>query len=238
MNLDGGEDGFARVATGRERRAAWTDVRRHRHRHPYAAIVLAGGYEESGNGGRHRVGPGTVLLHGAFDAHLDRFDHRGADILNLTLDTSPTRSCVAGRIADPDAVMRLWETDHEEAQRFLLDRFLDVPAVATDWPDLLANDLLTNPDISLEVWARAHSLTPETLSRRFGRLFAVTPAAFRHELRALRAFDAIEGSDESFAHIAANEGFSDQAHMTRAISRLTGSSPGRWRSNRFKTTRN
>jgi transcriptional regulator GlxA family with amidase domain len=38
------------------------------------------------------------------------------------------------------------------------------------------------------------------------------------------------------ARIAAEAGFADQAHMTRALGALTGRCPGHWRrSNKFKT---
>ena len=45
---------------------------RHVHKRAYAALVLSGGYEEAGDSGRHRVQAGNVVLHEAFEAHLDR----------------------------------------------------------------------------------------------------------------------------------------------------------------------
>ena len=51
---------------------AAADIARHRHREPYATVVLAGGYEEAGDAGRIAVREGEVLLHGPFSAHRDR----------------------------------------------------------------------------------------------------------------------------------------------------------------------
>jgi hypothetical protein len=47
-------------------------IGRHVHTRAYAALVLSGCYEEAGDSGRHRVQAGNVVLHEAFEAHLDR----------------------------------------------------------------------------------------------------------------------------------------------------------------------
>ncbi len=229
--------GFVRIAKGREHRAAKTAVPRHRHDQAYAAIVLAGGYEESGSSGRYRVGPGDVLFHDAFDAHLDRFGALGAEIFNLPLPSQPAMQ--AGRIHDPDELVRLATRDGEAAQSYLFQHATETCALVLDWPDLLATALLGAPELRLDAWARRHGLATETLSRGFGKLYGVTPAAFRAEARARRAFDAIAHSDAPLADIAARTGHADQPHMTRAVRALTGATPGHWRaeSNPFKTAR-
>ena len=90
----------------------------------------------------------------------------------------------------------------------------------------------------LDAWADEHGLRAETVSRGFGRMFGLTPAAFRAEARARNAFALITTSDLPLAQIAAVAGFADQAHLTRSVHALTGSTPGAWRrSNAFKTHR-
>ena len=85
-------------------------------------------------------------------------------------------------------------------------------------------------------WARSNDLAPATVSRGFSKVFDVTPAEFRLEARTRRALAMIAANATSLAMIAVTTGFADQAHMTRAIRGLTGSTPGHWRrSNRFKT---
>lgn len=203
-------------------------IPRHVHRQAYVAVVLSGGYEECGSRGRFRVGPGYVLLHDEFDSHLDRFGPGGAEILNLLL-TGEVPGFGCGRIGDPDTVARVAERDRAEAGARLRQQLLEAAHPPADWPDALAVELLQDPSCRLESWARGHGLAPETVSRRFHAVFGVTPARFRAEARARRAFALITGSDAPLARIAAEAGFADQAHLSRATHALTGYPPRAWR---------
>ena len=228
---------FARISNGRERWGAGVAVPRHRHDQAYAALVLSGAYEECGSRGRLCVVAGDVLLHDAFDAHLDRFQRNGAHILNLVVDGwSPGFGI--GRVNDPDAIVRVAEQDPVEAGISMRAQLMELKATKCDWPDLLAADLLNDPDCRLDDWAGKHDLAAETISRGFGKVFGVTPASFRVEVRARRAFAMITDGPMPLATVAARTGFADQAHMSRAVRALTGSPPGHWRrSNPFKTGR-
>lgn len=199
---------------------------RHRHAGAYAAVVLAGGYEEAGDAGRRRVGPGEVVLHGAFEAHLDRTGVRGAQVLNLPLDRLP--GFRFGVVADVDALARAAERDGAQAAAMLLEMAAPSAATALDWPDLLAADLLET-DARLDAWAVRRRLAPETVSRGFRRVFGVAPARYRLEARTRRALALVRAGGAGLAMIAAETGFADQAHMTRAIRELTGKAPGAWR---------
>ena len=226
---------FAQTTIGRERWAPFIHIARHRHDRAYAALVLSGSYEESGSRGRFRVGPGNVLFHSAFDAHLDRFCGNGAQILNLFVEEIPAGLDV-GRISDPDMIVRIAERDVVAAGTALRAQVRPIQRAPLDWQDKLAEDLLRNPECPLEEWARSNDLAPATVSRGFSKVFDITPAEFRLEARTRRALALIAANQEPLAMIAAETGFADQAHMTRAIRLLTGSTPGEWRrSNRFKT---
>jgi len=227
--------GFARISNGHERWKCGARIPRHRHDLAYVALVLSGSYEECGSRGRFRVRAGDVLLHDAFDAHLNCFQSGGAQILNLVLADMPAGSGI-GRVANPDAIWRAAERDDTEAGIHLRAQLREVRRISYDWPDELARDLLADPNCRLDAWAHAHRLAPETVSRSFGKVFGVTPASFRLEARTRRAFAMITNGEAPFAMIAAITGFSDQAHMSRAVLALTGAPPGHWRrSNRFKT---
>jgi AraC-like DNA-binding protein len=176
-------------------------------------------------------------MHDAFDAHLDRFQEKGAQILNLMV-TSSAPGFSIGRVSDPDAIARAAEADLIEAGAQLRSQLREAHISMRDWPDILAADILRDSDCRLDKWAHSHGLAAETISRGFGRVFGVTPAAFRAEVRARRAFALITESDAPLVSIAAAAGFSDQAHMSRAMRALTGSPPSWWRrSNPFKTGR-
>lgn len=231
----GDELSFAPTPNGHERRDSSAYIPRHRHERAYAALVLAGSYEESGSRGRFRVRPGDVLLHDAFDDHLDRFEGSGARILSLEIAACPADTSIA-HVADADAVVRAAERDTVAAAALLLAEIRRQPPVHYDWPDILADDLLSDPAWRLDEWARRRALAPASVSRGFRKVFGVSPAAFRLGARARHAFRMITGSGQSFAAVAATTGFADQAHMSRAIRVLTGAPPGSWRrSNSFKT---
>ena len=75
---------LASAIPGYEKRPRWLEMPRHRHDHGYLSLVLSGGYEETGDRGRFRLEPDDILVHGAFDTHLNRFAGREAEILNLS----------------------------------------------------------------------------------------------------------------------------------------------------------
>jgi len=209
---------------GRMRHRASETLHRHLHERPFAAIVLAGGYVEAGDTGRHCVTAGDVIVHRAFERHLDRFDPHGAEVLVLPL-SERWRGPVRGQVADPDAVVRLAERDPIAAQQLLDREMTRQPAKNDDWPDLLATDLLDAPDLSLALWAARHGLHAASLSRGFRQQFEITPAQFRLIARTHRAIDRMLSTTLTLSTIAAAEGFADQAHMTRSIMRQTGRSP-------------
>ena len=209
-------------------------IPRHRHAHGYAALIVSGGYEESGSFGRYKVRVGEVLLHRPFDAHLDRFGLTGARILSLPLRLQPAYGL--GRVADPDRIIQLARKDLIAATESLFEQLTPATPVPADWPDLLASDLIKDPTLQLSEWAEREGLAQESLARGFRKVFAVTPAAFRAEARAHSAWVGMGDAAAPLAHIAEATGFADQAHMTRAISELTGCPPNHWRRlNRFNT---
>jgi AraC-like DNA-binding protein len=226
---------FADTRFGRERLAPGSIKRRHRHAQGYIAVVLSGGYVEAGDEGRRRVGPGDAIVHRQFDGHLDLVGAHGADVLNLPLPAG--RVLALGlRVADPDGVARLAEADPATAAA-LLEATGELPLLEEDWPDLLAADLRSRPELRIADWAKQAGLAPATVSRGFRSVFGVAPARYRAEMRARRAFAALAESDTPLADLALSSGFADQAHLSRAIADLTGHTPSAWRrrSNPFKT---
>src|SRR3954453_4945780 len=157
-------EGFHRTHFGRER-CDVSDLPRHRHIRGYLTLILPGSYVESGDGGRFRAGPGDLLLHRPFEAHLDRFAQRSADLVNLPLPCGAD-AVAFGRIADPDAAMRLAEHDPAAAASYLVQR-VEPAAGEADWPDLLAAELMAGAPLRIGDWARLHSLAPATVSRGF-----------------------------------------------------------------------
>lgn len=186
--------------------------------------MLSGSYVEAGDTGRHRVEPGDVILHRAYERHLDRFSMRGAEVLVIPLADAIVDT-VLGRVHDPDTITMIAERDMPSARAALIESLAPKQPAAEDWPDQLASDLIADPDLSLSSWASGHGLHPGSLARGFGQQFAVSPDSFRTVARTRRAIDDILSTQIPLSAIAVDHGFADQAHMSRAVKRLTGHSP-------------
>ena len=197
---------------------------RHQHAHGFAALVLTGRYCEAGDTGCHRVGPGDVLVHAAFESHIDRFDARGAEVLVVPL-REEWSGPVVGRIADGDAVVRVAEGDPGDPAALLAARMTEHAGAPGDWPDLLARALRADPALSIVAWAAARRLHPGSVSRGFRQVFGITPARFRLVARTHGAVQSLRRSRASLCEVAHGCGFADQAHMTRAVRALTTLSP-------------
>jgi len=217
---------FATAAFGRERLAGGVVLARHRHAGGYAAVVVDGAYEEAGDEGRRRVRAGQVLVHRAFEAHLDSVARHGAEVLNLPLPEG-RHLPVSFAVADVDLLVRVAEREGVAVAAELLQP-AGAAAAASDWPDLLAAALRAAPSLRLDAWAAEHRLAPATLSRGFRAAYGVSPARYRAEARARCAFEALLQGRLPMAQLAAETGFADQAHFCRAIRQLTGAPPGAW----------
>jgi len=220
------------ASLGRQRHSSLEKIGWHSHMTGYAAVILAGGYWEAGDEGRHRVEAGDVLLHFAFDGHLNGFGDHPSEVLNLPVPES-WRPGAIGRIANPDGLARLAERDVRDASRLLIDSFVPCDQAAlTDWPDRLAAALRENHGLEIGEWARQAGLASETVSRRFKLAFGLSPARYRRRQRARNAWRQLLNDTEPLAELAAACGFADQAHMTHELLWLTGKTPGAWRSGR------
>jgi AraC-like DNA-binding protein len=200
---------------------------RHHHLKAYAALVVSGCFDEAGDQGRFSASSGYVLGHVPFEAHRDQIGARGAKIINLNLE-QPLAGPF-GSVADLDLIVRTHERDPRQAALLLHDQFAIAPQMKSDWPDLLAAELLAPGAMRLDAWAESHGLNPSSLSRGFTLAYGITPKRFRFEQMVSRAARATLDSRERLSMIAASAGFADQAHMTRAFGDLFGTTPQRLR---------
>jgi AraC-like DNA-binding protein len=230
---------FAPVTLGLERWPAAQCFPRHRHRAAYACLILEGGFEEAGDRGHFRMSAGDVVLHRPFEAHLDRFSVRGARAINFRLEGWSGHEADRAVAPDPDLIARLAERDVAEAREALLATMVAQADGGThDYSDELARSIRQDPLTGVSEWASRHKLPLTSVSRSFRRVYQVSPNTFRAELRARHAWRSIMSRQASFAAIALDSGFADQAHMTRSVRALTGHTPGEWRrlvTSRFKT---
>jgi AraC-like DNA-binding protein len=176
------------------------------------------------------VQAGNVILHDAFEAHLDRIPASGALVLNVPLPAQYAFRSGVGRVDDPDAIVRLVEKgDSETAALLLWSMELRKPEFQ-DWPDELAASLAQNASVNLSGWSEAKGIAAWDLSRTFAKVFAISPCAFRARARTRQAWRAIRTARTPLSAIAAQFGFSDQAHLARSVKTMTGHCPSAWRS--------
>jgi AraC-like DNA-binding protein len=204
-------------------------IARHVHRLPYATVVLEGAYEEAGDAGRIAARAGDVLLHTAFAAHQDRIGARPAWVLDLPLPDDGREWPAVAKVADPELFVRLAGRDAREAAAGLIETLVEAGEQASDPADDLAAALRSASPPRISDWARHRGRSRESLTRRFGSLYGTSPAAYRLEALARHAWRRIVSTGDSLADIACDTGFADQPHMTRAVVRLTGHTPGEWR---------
>jgi AraC-like DNA-binding protein len=205
-------------------------VGRHHHALPGAALILRGGYLEAGNQGRYPVVAGDIVMHQWFDGHQVQLGPRGADILVLPFD--PEGCGIAGplgRVSDPDAIVRLAETDPPAALALLASSVVLRGAALEDWPDLLAARLREDAVPDLGAWARTHGLHPASMSRGFRQCYGISPQRFRLEQRVGRALRTALRGRQSLTAISAEAGFADQAHFSRTAACLFDRSPSHLR---------
>lgn len=200
----------------------------HAHRCGYAALVLDGGYVEAGDAGRLRVQPGYVVIHSPFSAHVDHVGTHRVELFNLPLPMDAALTLRSGKVDDPDELLRAFREDPAAVVAMLAEQVRPVEGEA-DGVDLLARALSDDGTQSIGEWAHLHGISERTVTRQFSAAFSITPAHYRLRLRTLKAWRAIVGRAASLAEIAAEHGFADQAHMTRAVRNLTGLPPGQWR---------
>ena len=200
---------------------------RHRHRSAYATIVLEGSYEEAGDAGRITAQAGDVLFHAAFSAHLARVGLRSARVLDLPLGDKTTAAFAS--VADADRLVRLAERDAREAALALGELIESSGDEVRNTADALASALRTPAPPRITDWSAEIGRSREAVSRQFCSIYGVPPAQYRLEAMARRAWREVITGTASLAEIACAVGFADQAHMTRAVARLTGATPGAWR---------
>jgi AraC-like DNA-binding protein len=193
------------------------------------ALVLSGGYEEAGDRGRHRVHTGDVVIHGGFEAHLNRYDNDGAEVLNLVLPDWMEPHAAVMQAADLDAAVRLAERDPREAVALLVSTMRPRASRVSDWPDELAMAIGQDPHLELGRWALERGLANATLSRGFRQVYGITPSGFRAQMRGRIAWRHSMVHLDRLSEVAIEAGFCDQPHMTRTVLAITGRTPGAWR---------
>jgi AraC-like DNA-binding protein len=164
----------------------------HQHQHAYAAIVLSGGYEEAGDCGRFHVEAGDVVLHDRFEAHINRYC-LGATVLNFPVPLGSSIAPGRAKLDDSYLVTSASKLQDDEAVAALLESTHHVhPQPPTDWPDILACDMVRDPSLRLSRWSEPHGIAQWSVSRGFCQVFGIPPSVFRRRARARHAWNELK----------------------------------------------
>jgi AraC family transcriptional regulator len=253
-----GRDSFGPLRITATRYRAGEVLPPHCHEQPYLFVSLAGAFRERASRRDHLCTRGWLIFNEAGEPHRDEVLERGAEGLNVELppDWLPTSRHGPGgcepfvyRFAGPavtavgalQLAMRVRDCLRafgvQEAVTCLLDS-LRRPAPgrgrAPGWLDRAEQAVreLYRDGLCLRTVAAAAGVHPAHLCREFRRKFGCTMTQYAARLRGDDAFARLIGSTAPLATVAAHAGFADQAHLTRTIRRLFGTTPARLRRER------
>jgi AraC family transcriptional regulator len=215
----------------------------------YLAVVLAGGLEKTFARSMVTLGTGASVTIPAEAEHAASFGDRGARVLvvrpsrdrevlcGVRAGRDPGIAALAGRLAGelgatdaaaPVAVEGLALELVAAAARAAMN---GVSRARPAWLAPVVEQIHARGDaaVCLAELAAGANVHPTHLGRVFRRHYGVSIAAYLRRLRLDRAAAKLAGSDTPVARIAAEEGFADQSHFTRAFKRHTGVTPARYR---------
>jgi AraC family transcriptional regulator len=227
---------------------AW--LPRHRHESPYLCITLHGEYTERARG-EIACSPGSLMTHPAGHEHANCTGAAAVRCVNVEfspalleddalcslfvraqhLRLAPSHVALA-------RIRRALDLRDRTAALSALAAALDVVCAGLQPPaapstamqrvvDAIEADLTCTP--SLEALARVAGMHASHLSRSFRKRFGESVGAYLRRRRLEVADAQLMRSDLSLVDVAADAGFCDQAHFTRAYRRQFGVTPGQRR---------
>lgn len=208
----------------RTRHARGATLATHRHRAPYAALVLDGDYTETSFDGPLPCRPGTLILHPAYHAHGDRFGRLGASAVNIEVpETTLELAASAWQVHDLREAHDVFARCPQRLPELLAIATPQAAAEQPDWQPALLRAMADSDD-DIAVLARRLGVSAEHASRALSRSYGMSPRALRREARWRRALDLLGGA-QSLAEVAAAAGFADQSHLHRVVVAHAGCTP-------------
>lgn len=227
----------------------------HSHTWPYLTTLLQGFYHETVKGATIVYEPMTAVFHGSMLEHRDEIGECGARFFTVELGEAwqaELERCGgapahAYGLHGQDATwlaLRLYhefladDTANEPVEELLFELCSHLPGSSdaeTAEPPWLGDvtarlTIAFRESYSLRDLAKDSGIDPSHLARTFYRFKRRTISDFITRLRVRDACARLAGLEQSLSDIATTSGFADQSHMTRAIHRITGSTPATLRS--------
>jgi AraC-like DNA-binding protein len=151
-----------------------------------------------------------------------------ADLVERTVDIGAVFGLEGSQLA-ADVIAAGAETAHLVVDRFLAARVPSAPQSGERVSDLVEKIAADPGLLRVEDLAEREGVSPRTLQRRFAEHIGMSP---KWVIRRYRLYEAAErvarGTDVRWADLAAELGFSDQAHLTRELTAALGMPPERY----------
>jgi AraC family transcriptional regulator len=230
----------------------------HVHERTVFAVTIDGGWDSVIMNRPRDCRPGLVLTEPAGERHANHFGNRGAHVLIVQADPERDehiRPCqrllseinllphpevaslarsIAAELADPDPFSAL-AVQSATLEMFLLAARAAAVPVRQSSPPLwlrrameLAHETYRSP-WSLDRFAATIGVHPAHLSRAFRSQYGCSLGAYIRRLRMAWAGEQLASSQTPISRIAAEAGFADQSHFTRAFTRHSRMTPGAYR---------
>lgn len=226
----------------------------HSHDSSRLCFVLNGGFTEQADGTSKRCGVGSLLFHPRDEPHAQQFDPATSRCLTVQLGrcfasrmeqldvTVPSRPVTAQRKAAWLAMSLYEEFRQPDSASDLATEGLCLALLAElareaasscddadrpRWLRLVQRLLAVRPveSVRLADLAAAVDVHPAHLSRVFHQRVGVTLTAYVREQRLAWASEMLLQTDLPASRIAAQAGFCDRGHFTRAFREATGMTP-------------
>ncbi|MCA2216721.1 helix-turn-helix domain-containing protein [Jidongwangia harbinensis] len=158
----------------------------------------------------------------------DRVAHAGPVLVTPAADLAHRRLLAAARPdRPPPGSRRHGLVDVLDLAAEVLAGLLPAPRPVPRLADEVRAALHTDPDLGLDDLARLVHRSPWHVSRVFHRATGTTLSTYRRRLRVRAVLDALaDPGRPDLATLAAQHGFADQAHLTRALRREIQMPPG------------
>jgi AraC family transcriptional regulator len=219
----------------------------HAHGHHQVSFVLAGELVERLEGKDHVARSYWRGHKPAGARHSDEWGADGVLVFTLNLDDGfAAGACLSAEpgwhaVEEPGTVRSLVrliasgpgaEIRREAALDLLgADARPASPAGAVPhWLARVRDSIHDSPEVlAIEAAAREAGVHRSQLARMFRRHYGVPPSVYRRRLLLARAADALARSPTPLAQVAADAGFCDQSHLSRALRSETGLTPAQLR---------
>ncbi|MFT3695908.1 MAG: AraC family transcriptional regulator [Kofleriaceae bacterium] len=222
----------------------------HAHNNASITVIAAGGVDEQSTTDENACERGVVIVRPAGEPHANRIGRRGVVNVEVDLDanvleehrTRVTRARIASLPTAIRHAVRLRAALRDQsATRSLLVESAALELVAAVFSDrsrasaAMAHAYARIRDefrsaLSIAELAREAGMHPVSFARAFRASYGMSPGALVRELRvAWAAEQLIARPDATIADIAAEAGYCDQSHLSRALVATFGRSASQLR---------